>query len=397
MKKILLSALALVALASCSKNDETSFTTTDSQVRISSTIVTRTTGNIWEKGDAIGVYMSTNATGTDYSFADLGTNVMHTNTAEDGATANFSSATPLYYPATDDVDLLAYYPHSTGTTNAGIYSVDVSDQGDQGKIDLMVESITEQSKTNDAVEMLFDHKLARIALTIEADGGLVNADLNGMTVTLSGTKATATYALTSDAIDFGEAVASDIGMLTTKSDTSVNAYVTGAEAIIIPQSVSATLTFNTADGNIFTATIPTTAFTIGQEYLYTVTIKNTGVSLSSATINGWGTGESGSLTATEYEYEYGAATISAAYVSSGQITVTIDNSAISDATTFSQTLYRKETGATDYTSTSTNGITTIAFTDVSPNTEYEIYVLTVYADGAETKSNVLYITTLQAS
>ncbi|MFR9566853.1 MAG: hypothetical protein SNH13_06320 [Rikenellaceae bacterium] len=47
MKKLILSALALVALVSCSKSDESSLSTTDAEVRISSSIATRTVGNTW--------------------------------------------------------------------------------------------------------------------------------------------------------------------------------------------------------------------------------------------------------------------------------------------------------------------------------------------------------------
>ncbi|MFR9621134.1 MAG: fimbrillin family protein [Rikenellaceae bacterium] len=281
MKKTILSALAVVAMVSCSKSDETSFTQTDAEVRISSSIATRTIANTWEAGDQIGVYMTTNGSETKF---DLGTNVLYTTVKTDGA---FASTTPLYFPSSGSVDLLAYYPYVAGTTETPFaitsYPVSVATQTDQGAIDLMKSEVTGQSKSADAVVMKFDHKLSRIALTIKNGGGVTESELEGLVVTLSGTKTTATYDLpaTSTPIAFdSETAAADITMLTAANGQS-------AEAIVIPQSdLSATLTFTTTD-NTYSAAITTTEFVIGQEYNYTVTVNNTGISISSPTINGW--------------------------------------------------------------------------------------------------------------
>ncbi len=280
MKKIIFSALAVVAMASCSKSDDTLLTQTDAEVRISSSIATRTIGNTWEAGDAIGVYMTTEG-GT---FSQAGGNVKYTTTDDgDNILGEFNSNSPLYFPASGNVALLAYYPYSdVDGFNLTQYPVVVSDQTDQGLIDLMSVSIPSQEKVG-AVAMTFSHKLSRIALEIKNGGGVEESELAGMTVTLSGTATTADFDLT--AAD-AAAVSNidnigDITLLTTAAGTS-------AEAIVIPQTLSnVELTFSTSY-NTYSASLATKEFAVGNEYTYTVTINNTYVTISSATINAWG-------------------------------------------------------------------------------------------------------------
>ncbi|MFR9560803.1 MAG: fimbrillin family protein [Rikenellaceae bacterium] len=286
MKKIIFLALATIAMASCTKENEGSLSTPDNEVRITSSIATRTNGNVWESGDEIGVYMTTNGG----SFGDLGENILYTTTLSDG---NFSSNTPLFYPASGTVDFLAYYPYSDATDfDITAYPVNVAvDQSTtekQGDVDLMSVTITNQAKTTNAVEMLFDHKLSKISLTIAAKegAGVLASDLVGIEVTLSGTAATADFDLTSDAINnLGDAT--NITLLAAADGTS-------ASAIVVPQTLSgATITFKTTADVLYTATLTTDSFEVGKEYNYNVSISNTVVTISSATINGWGDGVEG--------------------------------------------------------------------------------------------------------
>ncbi len=289
MKKIILSALAIVAMASCSKENE-AVMPNDGEVRICSSIATRTVGNTWEDDDAIGLYMTTNG-GT---FADLGNNVKYTTDEDDGNTLGvFTSTSPLYFPATGNVDLMAYYPYNAIDNISAYPVVNVTNQPeDQGSIDLMKAEASNVAKNSAAVNMTFKHKLARIKLNIKNGDGVTKDALANLAVTLKGTDTEATYDLTKadDASPITlRGVVEDIEMLTA---AGTNPYVRSAEAIVIPQELNgATLTFKTSD-NTYISTLETKAFTIGNEYIYNVTIKKTAVAISSPTIDTWGDGNS---------------------------------------------------------------------------------------------------------
>lgn len=285
MKKIILSALAIVAMASCTKENE-AVMPNDGEVRICSSIATRTVGNTWEATDAIGLYMTTNGG----EFGTLGENVKYTTATTNG---NFTSTSPLYFPATGNVDLMAYYPYNEVVNISAYPVVNVRNQPeDQGSIDLMKAEASNVAKNSAAVNMTFKHKLARIKLNIKNGDGVTADALAGLAVTLHGTDTEATYDLTKadDAtpITLIGAVA-DIEMLIA---AGTDPYVRSAEAIVIPQALNgATLTFTTSD-NTYISTLATKAFTIGNEYIYNVTIKKTTVAISSPKIDSWGDGNS---------------------------------------------------------------------------------------------------------
>ncbi|MBK5720632.1 fimbrillin family protein [Dysgonomonas sp. Marseille-P4677] len=115
MKTNLLSIMMTVAsfiFASCSSNDEPEVY--DRKVKFSSGIsanlakVGGTDGNQWEGNESIGIYMVGNKT-TDV--AEGAQNIRYTTTST-GASATFTSTTPIYYPVNilSKVDFIAYHP-----------------------------------------------------------------------------------------------------------------------------------------------------------------------------------------------------------------------------------------------------------------------------------------------
>ncbi len=287
MKKIIVSALAVVAMASCAK-ENVAVMPGGGEVRISSSIATRVSDNAWQVSDSIGVYMV--ATGDGFgAVAEENENVKYVTSTVNG---DFSATSPLYYPVSGNVDLLAYYPYDADVV-VDAYEVNVATQTTPAVIDLMKAERSDVVKNPAAVAMTFHHKLARIKLDISEGAGLEAEDLKGLVVKLTGTKTTAAYDLTAadaSAISFdSEDVAADITMLATVNDDKV---VTAAKAIVIPQEMSsAKLTFATAEYGTFETSLAIDSFTIGNEYVYNVEINRTGVSISSPTIDPWGDGD----------------------------------------------------------------------------------------------------------
>ncbi len=289
MRRVIVTILTLVALVSCTKSEDVNIFS-DDEVRITSSIATRTVGNSWEQNDEIGVFMTTNGGET---FADLGKNVHHSTKQGDGV---FASSTPLYFPALSSVDLLAYYPHKITTTDAGVYLVDVATQADQGAIDLMTSSLSEVAKSPTAVEMEFDHKLSNIVLNIVNGDGYADIAAIGAisSVELSGSVTSASCDLTSGDISLGSDKET-IEFVVSQSSTSIT-----AEAIIIPQTLSggsAILSVTTAAGGVHKVAL-NGEFGVGTQYSYDLKLSLTELTINGVKINDWNKTSGGDLEAT---------------------------------------------------------------------------------------------------
>ncbi len=277
MKKFLIiSAIFAAAILAASCNDkelevDESF---DGEVTFSSSISTRAIDSFWEVNDAIGVYM--NETGG--TLGALGVNAEY---VTEGGNGNFSSADPLYYPESGNVDFLAYYPYvDNASFNATSYGVDVSSQTDIAAIDLMVATATDVERSETAVKMDFDHKLASVVITVTVGDGWSLSDLVGTEVKLTGTDTEATYNLATDAIKLGGSY----------DDITLNAAANGqsAEGIVIPQTLdNAKFELTTASSGTFEFDVNTTKFEVGTQYSYEVMIDATGLTLINATISSW--------------------------------------------------------------------------------------------------------------
>lgn len=142
----------------------------------------------WESGDQIGAFMTVLGSTTP-----LGNSSNITYAAETtGATATFSSTTPLKYP--DDgtmVSFVAYYPYSSEVSNL-VYPISLSNQADgTRKHDLMTAQSQRQSKYTSAnVPMTFKHQLSKVVFKFVDKNG--NA-LSPTVLTIEGMNTTADF------------------------------------------------------------------------------------------------------------------------------------------------------------------------------------------------------------
>ena len=175
-------ALALAALATgCASEDELTYGP-QTAVTFTSAVTTRAAGTSWSRGDAIGVYMMpAGAALTDDNTGAVGGNVRYVTTAGDG---RFEAAgEPLRFPAEGEVDFVAYYPWSALTTGA-TYRVDLTDQSDPEQIDLLyADNLRSQQAADGAGRLQFDHRLARLTLTLTSSDG---SDLSRVKARLAG-------------------------------------------------------------------------------------------------------------------------------------------------------------------------------------------------------------------
>ncbi len=230
---------------------------------ITSNITTRVVDTQWDKGDEIGIYI------TSSSFGDEGENVMYTTADGDGV---FTTSDPFYLPSSGGVNIFAYYPWEDG--------VDISeyDLDSEYPVDLLSASKSGVTIASSSVELTFNHLLSKISLTIVAGDGLEESDLDDLEVKLSNISTTATFDIANVVVNEGSLGA--VG--------SLELDAASPSAIVIPQELSsATLYFTTEEYGTFCAILSTEEFEVGNEYKYTITISRDGVEITESDINPW--------------------------------------------------------------------------------------------------------------
>lgn len=269
-----LGALSALVLTGCKDNDDNSEWMTDGVVFTSHIegMVSRASGSAWSDGDKVGIYM--NAGGTDFE------NYEYTASADGALTA---AGKTLKYPEEGTADFFAYYPYQTSISNK-TYAVNVSDQSDPTKIDLLYATKTGISN-GEAVNFAFSHQLSQIVINVSHDETIAN--LNGLKIQVKGMNTQASFALADGTLTSTDSKAD--------FDMNVNAEGTTAEAIVIPTAdlTGAELVF-TLNGIDFTWDMTVSGgggFVKGTKYTYKASLSMTNgqgsVNMGNATIDPW--------------------------------------------------------------------------------------------------------------
>lgn len=284
--------LAVLLLAGCSNDQLQPENNSDGRValQVTSGIQTRAVNNLWENGDAIGIYML-DSKNTPDTYA----NIQYV-TENDGTSGSFSPASgaeTIYLPTDGSSrQFIAYYPwKNTLTGNA--YPIDLTSQSDQSAIDFMIaEKVSGISRTNPAAQFQFAHKLSKIVMEIKPGVGVNNSDLQGLTVSLTNQPTSGTF-------DVLNGTAAVPGTVTGAIDLSVVANGTSAEGIVFPSDNYNGMDFKFHTQNIgdYECPVPSTnaqKFEAGKKYKYIFSINKTEITVTSE-ITDWlpGNGDNG--------------------------------------------------------------------------------------------------------
>lgn len=251
-------------------------------------LMTRAADDHWDKNDAIGVYMVTAENSivgdvSNYRYVVIDEN--NGNFSPDGETNT------AYFPESGDaVNVVAYYPQGEVVDNK--LSLDLANQDNQPKIDLMSAKAENASKSSPTVNLGFKHRLTKLFFKIEGD---VNTD--GINATISNQYTKIQYDILNDKLLIADGSEKEnIVMKYWNFDEGKNRFV---EAIVLPNmdgnsAQERTLTF-TLNGKDYTATIDgLTEFKAGKKYIYTVTFTKEGsVNIKGAGIENWGIEDDG--------------------------------------------------------------------------------------------------------
>lgn len=284
-------ALAL-ALAACTNDGENLNDGSVAAVinaEISDAVSTRASGTAWAERDEIGI-----------SESRFG----YTNVPYRWESGKFTpTGTIIFFQDDDPTTFSAYYPYDAdgGTLTA---TTDATAQQDQPAIDFLYATGATASTHNPEVNFTdntaaggtdcsFHHCMSQITLTFKEGSGVDFNTIKPTGYTLSGLMLTGSFDTTTGTAETDDATAAqDLDM------TLTNGALTSS-VILFPQSTTSIELSVYYNGQPYTATltIPEGALKAGNNYTYTVTVRNKDLSISSATISDWNPVNGGNVNA----------------------------------------------------------------------------------------------------
>lgn len=274
-------ALALT-LAACTNDDENLNDGSVAAVinaEISDAVATRASGTAWAERDEIGI-----------SESRFG----YTNVPYRWESGKFTpTGTIIFFQDDDPTTFSAYYPYDAdgGTLTA---TTDATAQQNQPAIDFLYATGATASTHNPEVNFTddtdaggtdcsFHHCMSQITLTFKAGSGVDFTTINPTGYTLSGLVLEGSFDTTDGMAEADDATATqDLNM------TLTNGALTSS-VILFPQtkaSIGLNVYYNSQPYTA-TLTIPDGALKAGNNYTYTVTVRNKDLSIESAEITPW--------------------------------------------------------------------------------------------------------------
>ena len=275
-------ATLALALAACTNDDENLNNGSVAAVinaEISDAVSTRASGTAWAERDEIGI-----------SESRFG----YTNVPYRWESGKFTpTGTIIFFQDDDPTTFSAYYPYDAdgGTLTA---TTDATAQQNQPAIDFLYATGATASTHNPEVNFTddtdaggtdcsFHHCMSQITLTFKEGSGVDFSTIQPTGYTLSGLMLTGSFDTTTGTAETDDATAAqDLDM------TLTNGALTSS-VILFPQtkaSIGLSVYYNSQPYTA-TLTIPDGALKAGNNYTYTVTVRNKDLSIESAEITPW--------------------------------------------------------------------------------------------------------------
>ena len=249
-------------------------------------------GDTWLTTDEIGIIMATDQN-IPATIVAGGDNVKYRPQSAGASTTLIPVGTPIYWPETvRGYIFIAYHPWLP-VGEGGIdpadytYPMDVSDQSDPAKLDLL--QAVAPTSYGDNVSFNFEHKMAKLRVNITAGGTLTAAEFAGATAEANGMPTTGKYSLvTNISSDKG-----DIAPISLPAITPGEGYAAAFEAIVIhhwpdEEFKGRYLKFTLPGAGDYYWTIPDgTAILRNYINTFNLTITAQGVTFNGSTITPW--------------------------------------------------------------------------------------------------------------
>ena len=276
-----LAALALTLVACNNDNENLNGDPVAAQFTADIAPATRASGTTWTGGDRIGI-------------TDIGNDTQYGNVPFILKNGKFEAeGKVIYIEDTKPHTFRAYYPYNT-TGGILAATTDATAQQNQPAIDFLFASGATGDKNNPVVSFTdktakggednsFHHRMSQITLTFEAGDGVDFSQVKPERYTLGGLILTGTFN-TADGIATADDGAQTGELTMNLADGNLTSSV-----ILFPQTAaSLPLTVNYRSQNYRAKlTVPEGALLAGNNYTYTVKIRNKELEVSEATIAKW--------------------------------------------------------------------------------------------------------------
>ena len=278
MKKLLVGALALLALTACNQ-DNKSEALQQEAMQFGSNIPAlnlRMANNAFEANDAIGISMTGDATATNVEYK----------TTAGGATATFKpAAAGLTFAEGQTVNFVSYYPYSANATTD--LAIDLTNaQTDVLYSNNLTGIKTAKDATGANHVLQFTHKLALVSFTmagLPAGTTITSAQLEGIITTSS-------MKIADGTLTNGTATA------TQKLQLAAGTF---APTIVIPATnANAKLVITLSDGKSYSYTFPSLALQSGKNHKFNVTLASGAITVDQVNgqISDWDVVDEGTVT-----------------------------------------------------------------------------------------------------
>ena len=229
----------------------------------------------WLSDDTVGISVYRSGTGEIYA----GLMNRRYRTSGDAAFFPAEAEDKIVYPINGDaIDFIAYYPYDPTVTNH-FYDVDLSNQSNLRRIDLLYSNNAKGiNKYAGSPDLVFCHPLSKFAVKIVPGEGMTEEELYGSVVLLDNVGLRATFDLLDGTfVHYG---------MTGSVEVPINEL--RGEAIVLPGvAQDAGVTVMLADGGIYRTAIPGANFLPGTAHRYRVVVTRTGAEIHSLDIVDW--------------------------------------------------------------------------------------------------------------
>lgn len=305
-KNFMMYATAALMLAGCAKEDN--IDNWNGEIRLTSSLTvlqnnTRAASDIQNdqflSGESIDVFISEATPQGEFDPTSYEQPLTYT-TGGSGVLNAPQNKQP-YFPASGNgVSIYAIYPTGQGQAISFTVQTDQREATNYKASDLMYASESYVARSSQAVKLEFKHLLSKVIITLVQGHG--SPDLDGATVTLQDVYPTINFTP-----ETGTIGGTASGTKTPIKVMEVSNGILSGSAIVVPQTLATSFIKVTlknggelisnelmsADGNL----IPSVLFTSGKEYKYEITVNLTSLGVTSSSITAWGPGTGGNGTA----------------------------------------------------------------------------------------------------
>lgn len=302
MKQFLFSAAiaaCVLTVSSCSNDnaltpevalgDEPTLLDVSTSIEVTSRSQTGKPVSLFEQGDEIGLFVSNGDVNTPYNGVASNKNVKST------FTTLWTQATPVYLSSTK-ATIYAYYPWNAAVTDGKVVDIDHTSQTDY----MYGTKVTNIYNRQPKASITMNHALSLVQFDFKKDNYTGVGALTAITIAnKSGKislKSTGKLDLTTGKITQGsstEPVTKATNLPQTIGTWNEDTF---PKMLVIPTSAAGDIVISfTVDGQVYNWDVPVgTVWEQGKKNTYTVTIKGTGLEVSSVTITPWGPGKNDS-------------------------------------------------------------------------------------------------------